>query len=246
MFNDADHGARSLRPAGVRQHLHADHESRRPTSSRSASRRSKAASPALATAQRSGRAVPGHLHHRRGRRQHRVHRYLYGGTYNLFKVSLPRLGIDVKFVDGDERRGLRPADRREDEGPLRRDDRQPEVQRARPGRPRDAGPRQRHSADRGQHVRLRRLRLPAHRPRRRHRRRVGDQVDRRSRHVHRWRDRRRRQVRLGLGKFPLFTEPAPGYHGLVFWEPFGRTARSATSRSSSVPASRDCATSARR
>ncbi|HXY42301.1 MAG TPA: O-acetylhomoserine aminocarboxypropyltransferase/cysteine synthase [Vicinamibacteria bacterium] len=28
--------------------------------------------------------------------------YLYGGTYNQFKVSLPRLGIDVKFVDGDE------------------------------------------------------------------------------------------------------------------------------------------------
>ena len=27
--------------------------------------------------------------------------YLYGGTYNQFKVSLPRLGIDVRFVDGD-------------------------------------------------------------------------------------------------------------------------------------------------
>ena len=30
---------------------------------------------------------------------------LYGGTYNLFKVTLPRLGIDVKFVEGDD-----PAD----------------------------------------------------------------------------------------------------------------------------------------
>ncbi|MCC7363946.1 MAG: O-acetylhomoserine aminocarboxypropyltransferase/cysteine synthase [Dehalococcoidia bacterium] len=30
---------------------------------------------------------------------------LYGGTYNQFKVSLPRLGIGVKFVDGDD-----PAD----------------------------------------------------------------------------------------------------------------------------------------
>ncbi len=28
--------------------------------------------------------------------------YLYGGTYNQFKVSFPRLGIDVKFVDGDD------------------------------------------------------------------------------------------------------------------------------------------------
>jgi len=31
--------------------------------------------------------------------------YLYGGTYNQFKVQLKRLGIDVKFVDGDK-----PAD----------------------------------------------------------------------------------------------------------------------------------------
>src|SRR5512134_2436597 len=28
--------------------------------------------------------------------------YLYGGTYNQFKVSFPRLGIGVKFVDGDD------------------------------------------------------------------------------------------------------------------------------------------------
>ena len=27
--------------------------------------------------------------------------YLYGGTYNLFKVSLARLGIEVRFADGD-------------------------------------------------------------------------------------------------------------------------------------------------
>ena len=27
--------------------------------------------------------------------------YLYGGTYNLFKVTLPRVGIKVKFVAGD-------------------------------------------------------------------------------------------------------------------------------------------------
>jgi O-acetylhomoserine (thiol)-lyase len=28
--------------------------------------------------------------------------YLYGGTYNQFKVTLPRLGIGVRFVDGDD------------------------------------------------------------------------------------------------------------------------------------------------
>jgi O-acetylhomoserine/O-acetylserine sulfhydrylase len=28
--------------------------------------------------------------------------YLYGGTYNQFKVAFPRLGIEVKFVNGDD------------------------------------------------------------------------------------------------------------------------------------------------
>ncbi len=28
--------------------------------------------------------------------------FLYGGTYNQFKVSFPRLGIQVKFVEGDK------------------------------------------------------------------------------------------------------------------------------------------------
>ena len=28
--------------------------------------------------------------------------YLYGGTYNQFKVAFPRIGIDVRFVDGDD------------------------------------------------------------------------------------------------------------------------------------------------
>ena len=28
--------------------------------------------------------------------------FLYGGTYNQFKVFLPRLGITVKFVNGDK------------------------------------------------------------------------------------------------------------------------------------------------
>ena len=28
--------------------------------------------------------------------------YLYGGTYNQFKVQFPRLGIDVRFADGDD------------------------------------------------------------------------------------------------------------------------------------------------
>jgi len=27
--------------------------------------------------------------------------FIYGGTYNQFKVQFPRLGIEVKFADGD-------------------------------------------------------------------------------------------------------------------------------------------------
>ncbi|AVH67114.1 MULTISPECIES: O-acetylhomoserine aminocarboxypropyltransferase/cysteine synthase family protein [unclassified Nostoc] len=35
--------------------------------------------------------------------------FLYGGTYNQFKVSLPRLGINVKFVEGDRPESFRQA-----------------------------------------------------------------------------------------------------------------------------------------
>jgi len=35
--------------------------------------------------------------------------YLYGGTYNQFKVSFPRLGIGVKFVEGDDAEAFRRA-----------------------------------------------------------------------------------------------------------------------------------------
>src|SRR5580698_2193745 len=34
---------------------------------------------------------------------------LYGGTYNLFHYTLPRLGITVRFVDADDFEGLRKA-----------------------------------------------------------------------------------------------------------------------------------------
>jgi OAH/OAS sulfhydrylase len=35
--------------------------------------------------------------------------FLYGGTYNQFKVSIPRLGIQVKFVEGDDPESFRQA-----------------------------------------------------------------------------------------------------------------------------------------
>ncbi|MCU0527112.1 MAG: O-acetylhomoserine aminocarboxypropyltransferase/cysteine synthase [Elainella sp. Prado103] len=35
--------------------------------------------------------------------------FLYGGTYNQFKVALPRLGIEVRFVEGDDPEAFRQA-----------------------------------------------------------------------------------------------------------------------------------------
>ncbi len=35
--------------------------------------------------------------------------FLYGGTYNQFKVAFPRLGINVKFVEGDDPESFRRA-----------------------------------------------------------------------------------------------------------------------------------------
>ncbi|MEH2180973.1 O-acetylhomoserine aminocarboxypropyltransferase/cysteine synthase family protein [Nostoc sp.] len=35
--------------------------------------------------------------------------FLYGGTYNQFKVSIPRLGINVNFIEGDEPESFRQA-----------------------------------------------------------------------------------------------------------------------------------------
>lgn len=35
--------------------------------------------------------------------------FLYGGTYNRFKVTFPRLGIDVRFVEGDNPEAFRQA-----------------------------------------------------------------------------------------------------------------------------------------
>src|SRR6201986_3226902 len=34
---------------------------------------------------------------------------LYGGTYNLFHYTLPKLGITVRFIDGEDYEGLRAA-----------------------------------------------------------------------------------------------------------------------------------------
>ena len=60
---------------------------------------------------------------------------LYGGTYNLFHYTFPKLGIDVSFVDDpDNLDEWRAAVRPEHEAAVRRDAGQPARQRARRAR----------------------------------------------------------------------------------------------------------------
>ena len=55
---------------------------------------------------------------------------LYGGTYNLFHHTLPRMGITVRFADAADYDGTAQADQRPHPGALRRDGRQPQAGRA--------------------------------------------------------------------------------------------------------------------
>ena len=69
---------------------------------------------ALGLASGPGGRDAGDPQHRPGRPEHRVlSSSLYGGTYNLFHYTLPKLGIEVRFVDGSDARELRRGDRRE-------------------------------------------------------------------------------------------------------------------------------------
>ncbi len=147
--------------------------------------------------------------------------YLYGGTYNQFKVTFPRLGIGVKFVQGDA-----PAD-------FERaiDDRTKAVYIETIGNPRLNIPDFKAIADVA------------------HRHGIplivdntfgaGGYLCRPIEHgadivVHsatKWIGGHGTSIggvvvdagkfNWGNGKFPVFTEPSPGYHGLKFWETFG-------------------------
>ncbi|KAJ3285002.1 Homocysteine synthase [Borealophlyctis nickersoniae] len=147
--------------------------------------------------------------------------FLYGGTYNLFKVALPRLGITVRFVDGD---------RPEDFIPLI-DDRTKAIYVETIGNPKHNVPDFeaiakiahshgvplvvdntfgmggylfnpiKHGADIVVHSATKWIGG--------HGNTIGGIV-----------------IDAGTfpwnnGRFPTFTEPSPGYHGLVFWDVFG-------------------------
>ena len=146
---------------------------------------------------------------------------LYGGTYNQFKVALPRLGIQVKFVDGDEADAFYRAI----------DDRTKAIYVETIGNPRFNVPD------------FEALAAVAHehgiplivdntfgaagflaRP-------IDFGADIVVASATKWIGGHGTSIGgiivdagrfdWGSGKFPAFTEPAPGYHGLNFWETFG-------------------------
>ena len=79
---------------------------------------------------------------------------LYGGTYNLFHYTLPRLGIKVKFVDADDFDGLRAAHQRQNPRRLHRDAGQSQARHRRHRDPRLHRPRAQAAAGHRQHLGL--------------------------------------------------------------------------------------------
>lgn len=147
--------------------------------------------------------------------------HLYGGTYNQFKVALPRLGISVKFVDGDNPEAFRAAIDANTKG----------IYVETLGNPSFSVPD------------FEKVAAIAHengiplivdntfgaggyiaRP-------IDHGADIVVESATKWIGGHGTSVGgvvidagkfdWGNGKFPLFTDPAPGYHGLNFWEVFG-------------------------
>ncbi len=116
----------------------------------------------------------------------------------------------------------RRADR-QNEGALRRDDRQPGWQRARHRSARADRTRTRRAAHRRQYVRHA-VSLPPARMGRRHRRALRDEVHRRPRHQHRRRRRRLRHLRLVERSLSGRRGPVARVSRPAFYETFGTTA----------------------
>lgn len=146
---------------------------------------------------------------------------LYGGTYNQFKVAFPRLGIDVRFVDGDN----------PDDFKKQIDSRTKAIYIESLGNPKlnvpDFEAIARMAHDHG---------LPLIvdntfgaggylvKP-------IEHGADIVTASATKWIGGHGTSIggviidsgrfNWGNGKFPVFTEPSPGYHGLKFWEIFG-------------------------
>ncbi|WP_373507640.1 O-acetylhomoserine aminocarboxypropyltransferase/cysteine synthase family protein [Thiocapsa sp.] len=147
--------------------------------------------------------------------------YLYGGTYNQFKVTLPRLGIGVKLVEGDDPEVFRRA--------IDADTKALYVETI--GNPRfnvpDFEALAKLAHDHGIPLIVDNTFGAAGfivRP-------IDLGADIVVASATKWIGGHGTSIggiivdsgkfNWGNGKFPLFTDPAPGYHGLNFWEVFG-------------------------
>ena len=241
-FDSADHGAKPFALKEFWQYSHPHREPGPPTCSSSALPRWKAAW------RRWPPAGPGgavHRHHHLAQAGDNIvsSSHLYGGTYNQFKVTLPRLGI------GEVCRWRQSAS-------LPRRHRHPHQSDLwKPGNPSFAVPDFAALSQIAHEAGIplivdntlwrRRLYRPADRPWRRYCGGLG----------HRWigghgtsiggGDCGCRDLQLGQWQVsPLFTDPAPGHHGLNFWEVFALAACLAISPLPSAPGWKACATSA--
>ena len=207
VFDEPRPRRQPVRPAGVRQHLHPDHEPdhrRAREAHRRARRRRRRAGLRLRPGGRDARDPQPRQRRRRDRLDHQpLRRHLQPVPH-----TLPKLGIKVRFVEPNAEGGRR-GDHRQDEGGLLRDDRQP--------RSADASTSRRVADvahDAGVPLILDNTLptpylVPADRARRRHRRPLADEVHRRPRHLDRRHHRRRRHVRLeGVGPVPR-ASPSP-------------------------------------
>ena len=113
---------------------------------------------------------------------------LYGGTYNLFHYTLPKLGIKVKFVDADDFDGLRAAINEKTKAVYTETLGNPKLDIVRHRATGQDRARKRSAAGHRQHHRDARA-LPAHRVGRGHRHQLRHQVYRRPRQFHRRRYR---------------------------------------------------------
>ncbi|MCX7798292.1 MAG: O-acetylhomoserine aminocarboxypropyltransferase/cysteine synthase [Melioribacter sp.] len=148
--------------------------------------------------------------------------FLYGGTYNLFKVTLPRLGIDVKFVNSDS----------PDEFEKFIDKKTKAIYIETIGNPRLNVPDIKALADLAHSHNIPLivdntfgaagyLCTP-----------IKHGADIVVASATKWIGGHGTSIGgiivdsgkfdWGTGNFPMFTEPSPGYHGLIFWETFGK------------------------
>ena len=210
-------GGRPVRPRRDRQRLHPDHEP-------DAGRCSRPASNALEGGCTTAVGLPGTLAVGSGQAAatlavlnlggagtHIVSSSsLYGGTYNLFHYTFPKLGVEVTFVDDPDDLGQwRAAVQGQHGRLLRRDDPEPEERRVRHRGRLRRGPRGGRPADPRQHGAVA-VPDPPDRVGRRHRRAQPHQVPRRPRQLDRRRHHRQRHVRLlRVGPLPRLRRARP-------------------------------------